>query len=108
MNQKPPALDPNDPPVNIPPVASPRHDEALLDQAVADTFPASDPISPAVAQRQEPADARLQAGVSSPRPARAHMPTWLLLGAAAVALLALRALFSGRGDADDSEEFEDD
>jgi hypothetical protein len=36
------------------------------------------------------------------------MPTWLLLGAAAVALLALRALFSGRGDADDSEEFEDD
>jgi hypothetical protein len=108
MNPKPP-VDPNDPPVKIPPVASPRHDEALLDQAVAETFPASDPISPAVAERLEPGDARRGTDAESVRArTKAPIPTWLLLGAGAIALLALRALFGGRKDADAAEEFDND
>jgi hypothetical protein len=30
---------------------SPQHDEWLLDEALAETFPACDPISPSMAQR---------------------------------------------------------
>ena len=59
MNDKPPRADPTDRVMKIPPVDSPRHEEALLDQAVAESFPASDPISPAVAARLEPADVSL-------------------------------------------------
>ena len=58
MNQNPPPNDPTDRVMKIPPKESPRHEEALLDQSVAETFPASDPISPAVAARMEPADAK--------------------------------------------------
>ncbi len=31
--------------------ASPAHDDWLLDEALTETFPASDPISPSVTQR---------------------------------------------------------
>lgn len=106
MNPKTPAVDPSDQPLSIPPVASPRHDEALLDQAVAETFPASDPISPAVAARLEPADVSREANVPSKgAQTSGRVPLWLMLGAAAVALLAVRALFSRRDD--DAEDFDD-
>jgi hypothetical protein len=90
MNPKPPMADPADQPVKIPPVASPRHDEALLDQAVAETFPASDPISPAVAERSEPGDVRRTAGSAARTPRSGA--GWIALGAAGIALLAMRAL----------------
>lgn len=32
----------------VPPLGTPRREEALIDQALVETFPASDPISPAV------------------------------------------------------------
>ena len=32
-------------------ITSPSHDEWLLDEALAETFPASDPISPSIATR---------------------------------------------------------
>lgn len=47
MNQKPPPNDPVDKPLPVPPRSNPRYDEALLDEAVAETLPASDPIAPA-------------------------------------------------------------
>lgn len=101
MNQKPPAADPTDRVMRIPPMDSPRHEEALLDQAVAETFPASDPISPAVAQRMEPADARLdeKSTNSSTRLSermRRHAPVLVAIGTAAIALMAMRALRGNR------------
>lgn len=94
MNPKPPAADPADQPVKIPPVESPRHEEALLDQAVAETFPASDPISPAVADQLEPGDVRRESGVTAR--AGKRNGAWIALGIAAVAWLAMRALRGGR------------
>lgn len=44
--------------VRIPPSGTPRHEEALIDQALLETFPASDPISPAVEARLESAGDR--------------------------------------------------
>ncbi len=71
-----------------PSAASPRHEEALLDQALLETFPASDPISPAV-------EARLQAGGYSAtlwrKRVRRMAPTLLTLGAVVVTLTAMRA-----------------
>jgi len=70
-----------------PPTASPRHEDALLDQALLETFPASDPISPAV-------EARPQAEHSAARwrqRARRMAPTLLTLGAVVVTLTAMRA-----------------
>ena len=101
MNQKPPHADPTDRVMKIPPVDSPRHEEALLDQAVAETFPASDPISPAVAARMEPADASLDQNLPdgaarlSDRIGR-NTPLLVGIGTAALALLAMRALRGGR------------
>lgn len=91
MNHETPLSDPADPHIKIPPVESPRHDEALLDQAVAETFPASDPISPAVAEKLEPGDARRDLA-PQPRAQRKGSP-WIAFGSAAVVLLAVRALF---------------
>jgi hypothetical protein len=106
MNQKPPLADPTDRVIKIPPVESPRHDEALLDQAVAETFPASDPIAPAVAARMEPADREISTGAGARLGdrVRRHAPSLLVaIGMAALALLALSAL---RGDRRRSD-FED-
>lgn len=111
MNQKPPHADPTDKVMKIPPVASPRHDEALLDQSVAETFPASDPISPAVAARMEPADVRNDDGaLHGSRVAdrwRRNAPALIAIGTAAVALLALRALRGHREEHDDADAFDD-
>lgn len=70
--------------VRIPPAESPRHEEGLLDQALAETFPASDPISPAVESRLGSADARWG------RRLRRAAPSLVALGAAAIVLLATR------------------
>jgi hypothetical protein len=53
MNQMPPKDDPVDKAVPVPARDNPRYNEALLDEAVAETLPASDPISPA-ADRDTP------------------------------------------------------
>lgn len=109
MNQNPPPNDPTDRVMKIPPTDSPRHEEALLDQSVAETFPASDPISPAVAARLEPADVRNDAILAGDGRASERMrnvaPALIALGTAAVALLALRAL---RGHRERSSEHPDD
>jgi hypothetical protein len=47
MNQKPPQDDPVDKPSSRPARDNPRFDQALLDESLAETLPASDPISPA-------------------------------------------------------------
>lgn len=101
MNHKPPVADPVDKVMKIPPVESPRHEEALLDQSVAETFPASDPIAPAVAERMEPADVQWNP-VPSRRftglfeTMRRNAPALVGIGTAAVALLVMRALRDGR------------
>lgn len=41
----------------VPPREHPRHDDALLDEAVEETFPASDPISPASSTKIGPSKA---------------------------------------------------
>jgi hypothetical protein len=105
MNQKPPLADPTDRVMTIPAVESPRHDEALLDQAVAETFPASDPIAPAVAARMEPADREVSTS-TGPRwsgRVRRHTPALVAIGTAALALLAMSAL---RGDRRRRSDFE--
>lgn len=78
--------------VKIPPADSPRHDEGLLDQALAETFPASDPISPAYEARlQREEDARLSAGRAAfNRRLRRAAPSLFALGAAALILLVTR------------------
>jgi hypothetical protein len=53
MNQKPSKHDPVEKPVAVPARDDPRYNEALIDEAVAETLPASDPISPA-AERDTP------------------------------------------------------
>ena len=107
MNQNTRGNDPTDRVMKIPPIDSPRHEEALLDQAVAESFPASDPISPAVLERMEPADvqyekftddsARLRERV------RRNAPTLIAIGTAAVALLAMRAFRRTRARSDSAE-----
>ena len=71
----------------LPPAASPRHEDALLDQALLETFPASDPVSPAV-------EARLQAEHSAARwrqRVQRVAPTLITLGAFFVTLAVMRA-----------------
>ena len=43
-----------DAPLKIAPKDAPEHEEHLLDQAIAESFPASDPISPAYESSLEP------------------------------------------------------
>lgn len=100
MNQKPPAADPTDRVMKIPPIESPHHEEALLDQAVAETFPASDPISPASAALMEPADVNYESLADQSSNFRERLrrstPALIAIGTAAVALLAMYALRGGR------------
>ena len=77
--------------VKVPPLDSPQHDEGLLDQALAETFPASDPISPAYEARmqaEEEARARAQSATWSRRLRRAA-PSLIAFGAAALVLLTV-------------------
>ena len=105
MTQKSPPVDPVDL-LKTPPSESSRHEERLLDQAVAESFPASDPISPAVAARMEPADVNWDENSTNNDAARAaarlrrNAPVLIALGTAAVALLAMRALRSDRDRSD--------
>lgn len=100
MNSKP-QDDAADQVMKIPPVKSPRHEEALLDQAVAESFPASDPISPAMPSRLEPGDVSRDAEFTkqpsrfSERMAR-NAPVLVMIGTVAVALVAMRALRRSR------------
>ena len=76
--------------VAVPPAVSPRHEDALLDQALLETFPASDPISPAVEARLQADDAGYSATLWRKR-VRRVAPTLLTLGAVVVTLTAMRA-----------------
>lgn len=101
MNEKPVHPDPVDRVMKIPPMDSPRHEDALLDQAVAETFPASDPISPAVAARMEPADVQwdetfTSASARFAERVRRNAPALVAIGTAAVALTVMRALRGSR------------
>ena len=96
MNQKPPYSEPVDRVMKLPPTDSPRYEEALLDQAVAESFPASDPISPAVAARMERADVQWEDSSTSASArtdlVRRSSPALIALGTVAVAWIAMRAL----------------
>lgn len=110
MNQKPTLADPVDRVLKIPPTDSPRHEEALLDQAVAETFPASDPISPAVAARMEPGDAQWDENFTNASARftdrmRRNAPALIAIGTAAVALMAMRALRGRRERAPQDHEY---
>jgi len=80
-----------------------RRDEALLDQALAETFPASDPIAPAVEARAPAAEVQ-DAGPSEkavasarwPRRAKRVAPALIAVGALAVTLTAVRRIRSGQ------------
>ena len=73
---------------------TPEHHERLLDQAIAESFPASDPISPAYDDGQEP----VLLGDNRPRQVwkrrlRKATPSLIALGSAAVvALIAVYVL----------------
>jgi hypothetical protein len=67
MNQKPPQDDPVDKPSSMPARDNPRFDQALLDESLAETLPASDPISPAA----DPATP-----TSTPNPDRGAKEAW--------------------------------
>ena len=86
--------------VKIPPVGSPRHEDALLDQALLETFPASDPISPAVEARMQAVEAT-ESSEQAPAPSLSRRllrvaPTLVAFGALAIALSAVRSAKSGR------------
>jgi len=86
--------------VKIPPVGSPRHEDALLDQALLETFPASDPISPAVEARLQAAEAHESSDQVTTRSLSRRLlrvvPTLIAFGALAIALSAVRSAKSGR------------
>lgn len=107
MNENARGNDPTDRVMKIPPVDSPRHEEALLDQAVAESFPASDPISPAVIERMEPADVQYEKFTDDSarfrERVRRNAPTLIAMGTAAVALLAMRALRRNRSRSERGE-----
>ena len=95
--------------MKIPAQGAKRHEEALLAQALAETVPASDPISPAVEARLQAAEAPPQTvsaeegGQSSeaPRLSRRLLrlaPTFIAFGAIAVALRAMRSARADRRD----------
>ncbi len=73
---------------------TPEHDERLLDQAIAESFPASDPISPAYEASLEPV--LLEEGRARDlwkRRLRKATPSLIALGSAAVvALIAVYVL----------------
>ena len=113
MNQKPPQADPTDRVMKIPPVDHPHHEEALLDQAIAESFPASDPISPAMEALTEPADPQrsessTNAGNKFREQMRRNAPALVAIGTAALALFAMRAMRGERRTTrDDDYEYDD-
>jgi hypothetical protein len=79
------------------------HDESLLDQALAETFPASDPIAPAVEARSPTArdqDAAMSGKTGGAARWRGRVkrvaPAAMALGALVVALRAVRRMRGGQ------------
>ena len=76
-------------PLPVPPMNAPGREERLLDQAIAESFPASDPISPAYEASLEPV---LLENTRSreiwKRRLRKATPSLLALGGAAIVALA--------------------
>ena len=117
MNLNPPAADPTDRVMKIPPVDHPKHEESLLDQAGAESFPASDPISPAMSAL-EPGDVRMDerfTDASTTRDSthfseliRRNAPALIAIGTAAAAFLVMRALRGRDGTSDDGDGQDDE
>jgi hypothetical protein len=87
--------------VKIPPLGTPRHEDALIDQALLETFPASDPISPAVEARMQAAEDAAESRRESPAPPLGRRllrvaPTLIAFSVFAVALSAFRSKKSQR------------
>ena len=76
------------------PLQTPEHSERLLDQAIAESFPASDPISPAYEASLEPVllDQNRSREIWKRRLRKARPSLIALGGAAVVALLAVYVL----------------
>ncbi|MGH6611141.1 MAG: hypothetical protein ACRECQ_12880 [Burkholderiaceae bacterium] len=83
----------------VPPVNAPEHEERLLDQAIAESFPASDPISPAYESSLEPVllENDRSREIWKRRLRKAAVPSLIALGSAAViALVAAYLLLDQR------------
>ena len=80
--------------------ATPEHDERLLDQAIAESFPASDPISPAYEASLEPVLLENDRSRNLwKRRLRKATPSLIALGSAAVvALIAVYVLRDQRSN----------
>ena len=81
-------------PLKIPPIDAPEHHERLLDQAIAESFPASDPISPAYQSSLEPVllENNRRSAIWKRRLRKARPSLIALGGAAVVALVAVYLL----------------
>ncbi len=81
---------------------APEHSERLLDQAIAESFPASDPISPAYEAGLEPVllEQNRSREVWKRRLRQARPSLIALGGAAVVALIAVYVLRDRRSDAE--------
>jgi len=100
---------PTESPLKIPPVNSPEHDERLLDQAIAESFPASDPISPAYESSLEPVLFENDRSRDVwKRRLRKATPSLIALGSAAViALVAVYVLRERRSSLPDWRDWRD-
>lgn len=104
-----PGSHPTESPLKIPPVNAPEHEERLLDQAIAESFPASDPISPAYESSLEPVlfEQHRSRDVWKRR-LRKATPSLIALGSAAVvALVAVYVLRERRSSLPNLHEWRD-
>ncbi|MEP6607774.1 MAG: hypothetical protein ABJA83_03755 [Burkholderiaceae bacterium] len=104
-----PGHHPTESPLRIPPVNTPEHDERLLDQAIAESFPASDPISPAYDGGREPVlFEQSRSREVWKRRLRKAAPSLIALGSAAlVALVAVYVLRERRSSLPDWRDWRD-
>lgn len=100
---------PTESPLHIPPVNTPGRDEHLLDQAIAESFPASDPISPAYERGLEPVlfENNRSREVWKRRMRKAAPSLIALGGAAVVALVAVYVLRERRSSIPDWRDWRD-
>lgn len=98
-----------DSPVRIAPKSAHEHEEHLLDQAIAESFPASDPISPAYEASLEPVlFENTRSREIWKRRLRKAAPSLIALGSAAVvALVAVYVLRERRSSLPDWRQLRD-
>lgn len=95
-------------PLRVPTANAPGHEEHLLDQAIAESFPASDPISPAYEASLEPVLLGNDRSRVWKRRLRKATPSLIALGSAAViALVAAYVLRDRRSALPDWHDWRD-